>query len=251
MTHKINRFNNTCMWLISNKTSVRESGLLDGFRDVHCHLLPAVDDGVRHADETMRILKAWASLGVSEVWLTPHVMEDIPNKPSELQGRFGQFTSLYAGTVTLHLAAEHMLDGLFAGRLAEDDVLPVGKEGDRLLVETSYYIPPINMEEMMERIRRQGYEPILAHPERYQYMDFADCRRWKDKGVLLQLNVPSLVGAYGAEVQAKARKLLDGGMYDYCGTDTHSQDQMECFLDSMIDKRTVRKVRRLSDAQQL
>lgn len=239
------------MWLLSNKMSVRESGLLEGFKDVHCHLLPGVDDGVREADETMRILGEWEALGVKEVWLTPHIMEDIPNQPDELRNRFESLTAFYTGNVKLYLAAEHMMDGLFLKKLEAKELLPIGKDRDRLLVETSYYIPPMNMDEMIDMVKRNGYEPILAHPERYQYMASSDYRHWKEKGVLLQLNVPSLVGAYGSEVQAKARKLLDGGMYDYCGSDTHSKEHVDYFLDSMIDKKVVKKIKRLSEAQEL
>ena len=105
------------MWLFSDKVLVRESGLLDGFCDCHCHLLPGVDDGVRERDETMQILEVWASLGVKEVWLTPHIMEDIPNEPEELRKRFETLTGTSTGTIELHLAAEHMMDGPFSKRL--------------------------------------------------------------------------------------------------------------------------------------
>ena len=239
------------MWLLSKKVIVRESGLLAGFRDIHCHLQPGVDDGVQETDETLQILAEWESVGMREVWLTPHIMEDIPNRPDELRRRFERLTAFYAGNIKLHLAAEHMMDIPFLERLEADDVLPVGKDGKRLLVETSYYIPPMNMDGIMDKIRQKGYEPILAHPERYQYMDFRDYAHWKEKGVLLQLNVPSLVGAYGLEVQAKAKKLLDNGMYDFCGTDTHSKEQVSCFLDSLINKKIVKKVKHLSESQEL
>ena len=235
------------MWLLSNKVSVVDSGILEGFCDCHCHLLPSVDDGVQKVEESLYILDRWESLGMSEVWLTPHVMEDIPNRPDELSAHFERFTASYTGHIRLHLAAEHMMDGPFLERLEADDLLPVGKEGNRLLVETSYYIPPMNMDGIIDEVKRKGYEPVLAHPERYQYMDFRDYAHWKEKGVLLQLNVPSLVGAYGQEVQAKARKLLDRGMYDCCGTDTHSAEQMDCFLESMISKKAVKAIRRSAE----
>lgn len=239
------------MWLISNKTSVRESGLLEGFQDIHCHLLPSVDDGVQKIDETMRILEEWKSLGVKEVWLTPHIMEDIPNRQDELRKRFECLTVFYSGNIKLHLAAEHMMDGLFLEKLEANDLLSIEKDRKRLLVETSYYIPPMNMNGIIDKIRQKGYEPILAHPERYQYMDFSDYAHWKRKGVLLQLNVPSIVGAYGPEVQAKAKKLLDNDMYDYCGSDIHSEEQVRFFLDSLINKKVVKKVKRLSESQKL
>ena len=66
------------MWLISSRVKVEDSGLLEGFRDSHCHLLPGVDDGVKEVDETLRILQMWETMGMKEVWLTPHIMEDHP-----------------------------------------------------------------------------------------------------------------------------------------------------------------------------
>ena len=224
--------------------------MLDGFCDCHCHLLPGVDDGVQERDETMQILEVWASLGVKEVWLTPHIMEDIPNEPVALRKRFETLTGTSTGTIELHLAAEHMMDGLFLKRLGEGEVMPFNvnvndndndNDGRKLLVETSYYTPPMNMGAIIERIKEKGYEPLLAHPERYQYMDDSDYKMWKQRGVLLQLNLPSLVGAYGPLVQRKAEWLLKEGMYDYSGTDTHSAVQMEMFLNSMISKKMVKR----------
>ena len=82
-------------------------------------------------------------------------------------------------------------------------------------------------------------------------MDRQLYRHWKEKGVLFQLNLPSVVGAYGPEVQRKADWLLKEGMYDYCGTDIHSIDQLELFLNSEINKKTVKLVKKLSENQDL
>ena len=82
------------MWLLSNKVKVEDSGLLEGFRDCHCHLLPGVDDGVKELHETLNILEKWQSLGVKEVWLTPHIMEDIPNKTQELKEKCEELKSV-------------------------------------------------------------------------------------------------------------------------------------------------------------
>lgn len=239
------------MWFVSNKVLVKESGLLEGFRDCHCHLLPGVDDGVQEMDETIQILKEWDQDGVKEVWLTPHIMEDIPNKEEALRAKLEALQAAYNGDIKLHLAAEHMMDGHFLKRLEQNEVMPIGEDKDKLLVETSYYTPPMNMEDIIERVKAKGYEPILAHPERYQYMDRKDYLRWKQRGVQLQLNVPSLVGAYGFDVLRKAEWLLKENMYDYCGTDTHAARQMEYFLDSEISKKTVKKVKKLSEEQKL
>ena len=239
------------MWLISNRVKVEDSGLLEGFRECHCHLLPGVDDGVKKIDETLRILERWEALGVKEVWLTPHIMEDIPNKPADLKEKFKEVKANYAGGIELHLAAEHMMDNLFQDRLGKKNVLAIGQGGGHLLVETSYYNPPMDMERMIDDTKKYGYRPILAHPERYQYMDIGQYKKWKQKEVLFQLNVPSLVGAYGPEVQKKAEMLLDREMYDYCGTDTHSMRFVEYFLNSKISKKTVKKVLQIAGRQEL
>lgn len=239
------------MWLFSDKLKVEDSGLLEGFRDCHCHLEPDVDDGVKTLKDSLSILEKWEGLGVKEVWMTPHIMEDIPNEPEKLKARFEEVNDSYQGNMLLHLASENMLDNLFGARLSGENLLPIGSGRKHLLVETSYYNPPMDMDGFFVRIKEKGFKPILAHPERYQYMDMKDYKMWKGKGVLLQLNVPSLVGAYGPEVQWKAEKLLDKGMYDFCGTDTHSMRFVEYFLSSKIAKKTVKKVQELSEKQEL
>jgi len=239
------------MWLLSNKVKVEDSGLLEGFRECHCHLLPGVDDGVKELHETLKILELWQSLGVKEVWLTPHIMEDIPNKTLELKQKCEELKMVAPKGIQLRLSAENMMDNLFLQRLEQLDLLPIGQDRLHLLVETSYYTPPMNMTDVIERIKERGGVPILAHPERYQYMDKTDYKRWKQRGVLLQLNVPSLVGAYGPMVQKKAEWLLKENMYDYCGSDTHSTNQVEMFLNSEISKKTVKMIKNIAEKQEL
>ncbi len=227
---------------------MKDSGLLEGFCDYHCHLLPGVDDGVKTAEMSLEILRLWETLGVKEVWLTPHVMEDIPNSTVDLRTRFEGFKTLYGGSIGLHLAAENMLDNLFVDRLAANDLLTLGTRGDALLVETSYYNPPIGMERMANAIREAGYMVVLAHPERYEYMEMDDYKRWKQWGMRFQLNVPSLVGAYGPLVMKKAETLLSRGMYDFCGSDTHSLHFTEYFMNSKIKKSVVKEVKRIMES---
>lgn len=199
---------------------------LRGFIDWHSHLLPGVDDGVQTTADALKILEEYEKTGVREVWFTPHIMEDMPNTPDDLRRRFQRFQEVYTGPVTLHLAAEHMLDPLFEQRLATNDVLPIGPEGNLLLVETSYFNPPIDLYGLLHRIRSQGYFPLLAHPERYVYMDEHDYRKLQALEVRFQLNLPSLVGAYGKEAKQKARWLLKQGMYYCAGTDIHRKEML-------------------------
>ena len=239
------------MWILSNKIRVNESGLFEDFRDCHCHLLPGVDDGVKGTKESIEILSLWETLGVKEVYLTPHIMEDIPNTPTELTSKYEILKTQYKGNIQLSLSAENMMDGLFVKRLEAGDLLTLGNNGKHLLVESSYFVPPMNMDLIINRIKENGYEPVLAHPERYQYMNQHDYKQWKQQGVIFQLNVSSLVGAYGLDVQKKAEWLFNHEMYDYVGSDTHSLVQIEYLLNSLISKKTVKKVKELAEQQVL
>lgn len=185
------------MWFFPKRRSLRESGIFQGFTEWHCHLLPGVDDGIKTLDESLKTLRLYEEAGIRTVWLTPHIMEDIPNTPAQLRERFGELQQAYKGSIELHLAAEHMLDALFEERLEADDLLPIGEEGNHLLVETSYFNPPMDLKGMLKRIQAKGYHPLLAHPERYVYMDERDYHELKDLDIKFQLNIPALVGMYG------------------------------------------------------
>ena len=264
------------MWPFSKKRySILESGLLQGMTDCHCHILPGVDDGIQTMDESLRALQKMSELGVREIWLTPHIMEDIPNSPEDLRRRFANLNDNVNANenedenavkvnvnvnenenenekgnavkvnvnvnVNVHLAAEHMLDNLFIQRFAANDLLPyqssplspltshaspisplTSNHSPLLLVETSYFHPPMGLYDILENIRKKGYTPLLAHPERYMYMDDTDYRRLQDMGVKLQLNILSLTGAYGETAARKSHHLLHQGAYSCMGSDLHN-----------------------------
>ena len=94
------------MWPFRKKQTLGESGFFRGFTDWHCHILPGVDDGVQTMEEALQILAEYERLGVKEVWLTPHIMEDIPNTTEKLRDRFTELRTAYQGSVMLHLASE-------------------------------------------------------------------------------------------------------------------------------------------------
>lgn len=209
------------MWFRKRQT-LEESGFFRGFTDWHCHILPGVDDGVQTMDEALQILAEYERLGVKEVWLTPHIMEDIPNTTEKLRERFAELKASYQGSVMLHLASENMLDNLFEERLEKNDLLPIGKDGKHLLVETSYFNPPMGLNNILLRIKAKGYYPILAHPERYLYMNENDYQRLKSMNIQFQLNLLSLWEGYGKAVQKRAESLQKQGMYNFTGTDLHN-----------------------------
>lgn len=198
---------------------------LEGFVDWHCHILPGVDDGVRSMNESLEMLDVYEMAGIKEVWLTPHVMEDVPNTTAMLRARFQDLEKAYSGKVRLHLASENMMDNLLLERLETGDVLPIGNDGRTLLVETSYFNAPIKLNQTIETIKSKGYFPLLAHPERYDYIDsISSYRKLREQGVRFQLNLMSLCGYYGPAVKDKAQKLLSEGMYECIGSDCHRKN---------------------------
>lgn len=209
------------MWPFRKETNLCSSGIFEGFTDWHSHILPGVDDGVRTMDESLEILRRYEEMGVVSVWLTPHIMEDMPNSTDHLRERFAQLQTAYSGGVKLHLAAENMLDNLFEERLEAGDLLPIGENGDHLLVETSYFNPPLALDDILLRIKNRGYFPVLAHPERYVYMSEKEYLRLKSMDIKFQLNIGSLTGMYGHEAKSRAERLLKLSLYDIAGTDLH------------------------------
>ncbi len=225
--------------LFQKKQSLLESGLLHDAVDNHSHILWGVDDGVKTQEDSLAILSYLEEAGLKELWLTPHTMEDVPNTTAGLQARFAEMKKLYRGSIVLHLASEYMIDTLFAERLEQRDLLLHG--GNRVLVETSTWSPPLHLWETLGDMLDFGYTPILAHPERYRYMEEKDYARLHDMGVLLQLNLPSIIGHYGPGSQERAEMLLDKGWYVMAGSDCHRNKVIREWYDRPVLSKKVLK----------
>ena len=215
------------MWPFHKETTIAQSRLLAGGADHHSHILPGVDDGIESIEEALNVLALYQETGIKELWLTPHIMEDFPNTPTLLQERFAALQAAYKGDIALHLAAEYMIDAHFATVMERGEFLPTGHAGNHLLVETSYFTPPMNMHATLRNIQSRGYHPLLAHSERYIYMGKKEYTELKEMGIKFQLNILSLAGAYGREAQKKALWLLSNGMYSAAGSDLHSAGAIE------------------------
>lgn len=205
--------------LFNQKRSLIDSGVLKGSTDRHSHILFGVDDGIAILEDSLEVLKFQESLGVSEVWCTPHVMEDIPNTTEFLKARFEELKSIYTGPIKLHLAAEYMIDTVFEARLEAGDLLTM--EDDTLLMETSTIAPPYDLKGSLKEAMSKGYRPLFAHPERCRFLEVKDCEELVDMGVRLQLNIASLIGYYGQACREKSHALLKRGLYAAYGSDCH------------------------------
>ena len=204
---------------IKRKQSLLGSGMLQGATDRHSHVLFGVDDGIRTLEDSLAVLAYDEEVGIKEVWCTPHVMEDVANTTEKLRERFAMLQEAYKGPIKLNLAAEYMLDTLFEERFHAGDLLTM--EDNTVLVETSTWNPPPDMTGTLRRIQKAGYRPLLAHPERYRYLNEAGYERLYKMGIHFQLNLGSLVGYYGETAMGKARNLLEKGWYSDVGSDCH------------------------------
>ena len=203
----------------ARKHSLSSSGFLHGTTDSHTHILFGVDDGVKTLEETLNVLKYQETLGIKEIWCTPHIMEDVANTTESLKSKFEELKAAYGGPIVLHLAAEYMLDTVFEQRFKDCDLLTM--DNNTLLVETSAWTPPLGLYETLRDIQSAGYRPLLAHPERYRYLNEQSYEMLRKLGIHLQLNLPSLVGFYGETAMRKAQWLLENDFYSEIGSDCH------------------------------
>lgn len=233
--------------LFNRRQSILDSGLLKGAVDNHSHILYGLDDGVKKQEDSLAILRFLEEQGVSEVWFTPHVMEDVPNTTEGIRARFEELKAVYDGGLQLHLAAEYMIDTLFEERLEKRDLLEHGEEV--VLVETSAIAPPINLWNVLEQMLKAGYRPLIAHPERYRYMEPSDYKELHNMGCYLQMNLPSIVGFYGESARQRAQYLLDKGWYRMIGSDCHRFKAIQAqYTAKELKKDTIAKLSALMDA---
>ena len=198
--------------------------------DMHSHLLPGLDDGAETVAHSLDLLRELQRLGFRKLVMTPHVMGDFyKNTPEGIRAALAELRAAAAeaglGNVALECAAEYYLDEWLGRKLADGtELLTFGGEQRYLLFETSYMNEPFNLTATIFELKAAGYTPVLAHPERYTYFygRFEEIVKLRQEyGVLLQLNLNSLAGYYSPAARHVAEKLVDGGLVDFVGTDTH------------------------------
>lgn len=244
-------------WPFKKEKTLLESEIFHGMTDWHSHILPGADDGISNMDDALKVLTRYEQLGITEVWLTPHIMEDCPNETDNLRSCFAELQERYLEKkrssevmpVTLHLSGEYMLDALFRERLKNNDLLTYGQDGKRLLIETSCTKGPADMDDLIANIIKAGYKPVLAHPERYLYMHRPDYNKLSDMGVEFQMNILSLASMYGPEPLRKAKILLDRGYYSRVGTDIHGYSKFAIAINEYnIERKYLDKIKEIIDS---
>lgn len=215
--------------------------------DMHSHLIPGIDDGVKTLAESLLLIKSMSDLGYEKLITTPHVYYDLyPNNQSTiLEGLATVKAAVLAQQIPIEIfaAAEYFMDDHFEALLNKKELLPI--KDNMVLVEMSFMAPPLKLEDYIFSMCTKGYQPILAHPERYTFLGTSlnKYERLKDLGCYFQLNLLSLNGHYGSSVQKTAEKLLKAGMIDFLGTDMHNENHLH-ELKALLHSKTMTKIAR-------
>lgn len=202
--------------------------ILDGYYDIHCHLLPGVDDGCANREHCMRLLERLQGLGAKGMYMTPHIISGAYDDHDENDMRrvFGQME--YTGPLDIRLAAEYFVDDKFVSHI-EGQPLTMGPENKHLLAEFSMNNYSIRSFDLLFEATVAGYDVILAHPERYTFVNSNPKSKTINliKQHRLQLNLLSLSGFHGTNAKRCAEYFLDQDMYTYMGTDIHSNTYID------------------------
>ena len=200
--------------------------------DMHSHILPGIDDGSRNLEMSVELVRGMKDLGYRKLIATPHVMWDVYKNSSDIilhkLADLKEKLKQESVEMELEAAAEYFLDDHVVGLVKNNiPLLTIGNK--RVLVEFSLANPSLELKDIIFQLQMQSYQPIIAHPERYLYLDrhreFYD--EMKDMGCLFQLNALSLIGSYGKTVQELGLYLVKKGYYDLIGTDLHHARHLE------------------------
>ena len=213
--------------------------------DVHSHLIPEVDDGVKTLEQSIEIILAFKALGYTKLVTTPHISEAYyPNSIDTLRSGFvvvKEELDKQGIKMEIELGAEYLVDPSFLQLLKDDgDVL---SWNGFILIETPFTNFPLIFEEVIFELMSRGLTPVLAHPERYEYW-FGNIRRVKemrDRGVKMQVTASSLVGYYGSAQKKMAKVLLKESLVDFIGSDMHRYDQLD-YLEKGLSSRYLRNL---------
>lgn len=204
-----------------------------GFVDIHSHILFGIDDGAKTIDDTRDLIGSMKSLGFSKSITTPHTTPLVwDNSKEGILEKYAEVVNMLPDETTsiqLEVASEYLMDESFLRRLNEESLLSL--KDKYVLVEMSYINPPIQLFDILFELRTQGYEVMLAHPERYNFYhsDIAMYKKLKRAGCHFQLNLLSVTGYYGDHVLKAADLLLKENMFDFVGSDIHHDRHIVSF----------------------
>lgn len=214
--------------------------------DLHSHLIPGIDDGVQDYNESLEILRGLKVLGYEKVITTPHIHPKYPNSSEKiLEGltKLREKMQAQGLSIELEAAAEYYVDETFEAKLERKE--PLLFFGDKyVLIETSFINKSLAFENIMFKMKSEGYRPVLAHPERYQYLegDTEWIFKMREMGVFMQVTLSSFLGRYGEIPKKVAEHLLSWKQIDFLGSDLHRIRQFDVLEKALKLKKIQRAI---------
>ena len=207
--------------------------------DIHSHLLPNIDDGVNTLEQSIEIIKKLQELGFEKLITTPHIMSHrFPNTKQSIKYAYDLVKNELVKQkidIDLQYAAEYYFDEYFLDLIEKNDLLTFGD--NFILFELSYHNKPLQLEQAVYKLIKNGYKPVLAHPERYRYYSTNDdYRRLKDMGLYFQINSISTEGFYGKTAKKSVSKIIDLSYVDFIGSDIHNSKYFDSYKKSLNNK---------------
>ena len=195
-----------------------------GFIDIHCHILPGIDDGPETIEESLEMIEMACDDGGSHIFATPHILKGLHNNSSEtIINSLNNFKNhVNNGMEVLYGADVRVSNDLL--ELIEKKEIPTLNGSEYLLLELPFYVMPPNMENMIFALRQKGIIPVLAHPERYPYLmrNLQQLKRLRDLGVIYQVTAASLTGGFGRDICRVCFSMIKEGIVDFVASDAHN-----------------------------
>ena len=202
--------------------------------DIHCHLLPGIDDGARSLDEAIVMARMAVEQGVETVICTPHQLGGFQNRGGDIRQRTSELQQLlHEHNVPLQVlpGADVRIEPDMIAGLDSGDVLSLGDRRKHVLLELPHelYFP---LEGVLEQLGGLGMIGILSHPERNQGLlrDRVVVEHLVDQGCLMQVTAGSLAGTFGPHSQEMAQWMVDGGLVHFVATDAHGSQSRRPLL---------------------
>lgn len=217
--------------------------------DMHSHFLPGIDDGAENLEESLKLLKTFEERGYQKIITTPHIIQDLYENSAEtifpVLEKVRAALLEIGSSLKIEAAAEYFLDDNFIAMLESGHSFLTLKE-HYILVETGFMNEPAYLREVLFKLRLKGYKPILAHPERYHYLQQKKEKLEElfDSGVKLQINTMSLGGYYGPPSQKLAEWMIEQGFVHFLGSDCHRSRHLEP-LEKAYKSKGYQKIREL------
>lgn len=208
-------------------------------KDIHNHLIFGIDDGSESIETSIKILNEMSNRGVTEIVLTPHYIIGT-NYNCNNKNKKEKLEELQKSTsIKLYLGNEVFIDNNILENIDNNNISTINNS-KYLLVELPLREKLDIAYDILFNLRNKGIVPIIAHPERYHYIDLNTLVEYINLGCILQGNITSLLGKYGKSAKENLELLIKKQMIYVLGTDTHHDcaDLEKCYeiLDKLVNK---------------